>query len=164
MGSVAIIGIDGLSWSVLAKYLPYLPSIRRLLSSSVRGSLLCEPPITPPSWTSIFTGVPPEKHKVLGFTKYVKRGLKLDHSLYTAADVKFPRISEILAFHDLSSVLVNCILSYPPSAWYNKKHVIVYDILSPREFIYPKRFSHYLKYFRYPTLASKAGSADLLGE
>jgi len=162
--SVAIIGLDGLSWAVLKRYLPYLPSIRRLLSSSVRGSLLCEPPITPPSWTSIFTGVPPEKHQVLGFTKYVKKGSKLDYRFYTAADVKFPRISEILAFHNLSSVLVNCILSYPPSAWYNKEHVIVYDILSPREFIYPKRFLHYLKYFGYPKLGVKAGGADVLDE
>lgn len=163
MGKVAIVGLDGLSWDILLPYIEFLPSLRSLLSSSILGSLDCRPPLTPPSWTSIFTGVNPEKHGILGFTKYLKRGLKLTHRFYNAADVTVPRISEILAFRDYSSVLVNHVLSHPLSAWYYKNHIIVYDCLSPREFIYPSAFHKYLRYFKYPSVAQvDVGSSQLL--
>ncbi|MHA1834224.1 MAG: alkaline phosphatase family protein [Candidatus Baldrarchaeia archaeon] len=165
MGKVAVIGLDGLSWDILLPYVNFLPNLRRLLSSSIVGSLNCRPPLTPPSWTSIFTGVVPEKHGILGFAKYYRKSSKLTYRFYNAADVLVPRISEILAFHGLSSLLINHVLSYPFSAWYCKNHVIIYDVLSPREFVYPRSLRRYLKYFKYPgdKLTLRAGGSEILG-
>ncbi len=159
---VAIIGLDGMSWEVLLKYINFLPTIRNIVKDSYTGLLQCIPPLTPPSWTSIITGVRPNKHGIYGFSKYIISGSsEIKSTFYTSLDVKVPRLSEILAIHDYTSLVVNLPISYPVKGWYFKNHVIVYDILSPKKFIFPYSLSNYLNYFNYIS-EIKPGKPDVL--
>jgi len=146
---VAIIGLDGMSWDVLMHYLEQLPCLRNIISRSFLGLLKCIPPLTPPSWTSILTGVKPQKHGILSFVKYKTCRENVHYRFYTSLDVKAPRLSEILAINGFFSLVINCPISYPLSGWYLERQIIVYDISSPKEFICPSVYERYLKYFKY---------------
>jgi predicted AlkP superfamily phosphohydrolase/phosphomutase len=70
-GKVLLLGIDGITFSVLdpAFEAGHMPHYKSLLDRSASGVLTSTvPPYTPPGWTSIFTGVNPGKHGILGFT------------------------------------------------------------------------------------------------
>ena len=68
---VLLMGIDGITFSVLdpAFEAGHMPRFKALLDRSASGVLTSTiPPYTPPGWTSIFTGVNPGRHGILGFT------------------------------------------------------------------------------------------------
>jgi predicted AlkP superfamily phosphohydrolase/phosphomutase len=68
---VLLLGIDGFTSSVLdpAFEAGHMQHYKALLDSSASGVLTSTiPPYTPPGWTSIFTGVNPGVHGILGFT------------------------------------------------------------------------------------------------
>lgn len=106
------------------------------------------PPYTPPSWTTIFTGVRPSTHKIFGFMKPHIINEKIEFKAYSALDLKYPRLSEILAMHDLKGIVVNHPFSYPITGWYAKNQLIVSDDTSPTDFIYPPRYNKFLRYFK----------------
>jgi predicted AlkP superfamily phosphohydrolase/phosphomutase len=67
---LVLLGIDGASWSILAPMISnhQMPNFRRVLSKSSVGTLYSTvPPDSPPSWTSMFTGVNPGKHGIVDF-------------------------------------------------------------------------------------------------
>src|SRR3990172_2947263 len=68
---VMIVGLDSAPISLLMKWGKEgrLPTIGRLIREGASGTLLSTtPPITPPAWTSLLTGVNPGKHGIYGFT------------------------------------------------------------------------------------------------
>jgi len=70
MNKVLMLGLDGVTHRVLdpAFAAGHMPRFKALLDRSAHGSLTStNPPYTPPSWTSIFTGVNPGKHGIFGF-------------------------------------------------------------------------------------------------
>jgi Flp pilus assembly protein TadD len=67
---VLLVGIDGADWEILDPLLEKgeLPNLARLIERGVSGPLRSiEPLISPPIWTSIATGVKPERHGITWF-------------------------------------------------------------------------------------------------
>ena len=67
MTKVVMLGIDGLDADLLRVYGPSLPHLRRLMLESPFLELTSSfPPETAPAWTSIYTGLNPANHGVVG--------------------------------------------------------------------------------------------------
>jgi len=65
-----VIGLDGASFNYLDPILESgrVPSIARLLSDGVRSDCISTvPPLTPPAWSTMLTGVNPGKHGIFDF-------------------------------------------------------------------------------------------------
>ena len=90
MVKIFALGLDGLDLSML-HMLPSLPT------NAIRAKLDSLIPLTFPSWASIMTGVNPGKHGIYGFFKYRKVGDKWEAHAFSAYDLKYPRVHEILA-------------------------------------------------------------------
>lgn len=72
MPRLAIVGIDGATFAILRPLAAVgaLPHIARLLQEGCSAVLESEtPPITPPAWTSMMTGVNPGRHGVFHFIR-----------------------------------------------------------------------------------------------
>jgi predicted AlkP superfamily phosphohydrolase/phosphomutase len=72
MPSLAIVGIDGATYEIIRPMVAAgeLPHIARLLREGASGDLESEkPPMTPPAWTSMFTGLNPGRHGVFHFIR-----------------------------------------------------------------------------------------------
>ncbi|HEV2581839.1 MAG TPA: alkaline phosphatase family protein [Ktedonobacteraceae bacterium] len=70
---VFLFGVDGLTFRVLNPLMErgLLPNFSRLRAEGVEGILKSTtPPVTPPAWTSIATGLAPAKHGVFDFWEY----------------------------------------------------------------------------------------------
>jgi len=70
---VLIIGIDSGSWDVLNPYIEKgcMPNLARLREEGTWGVLeSTQPPLTPPAWVTIMTGLNPGKHQVAAFEEY----------------------------------------------------------------------------------------------
>lgn len=106
-----IIGIDGATWDKLEPWIKQgaLPTLEKLCKNGVTGKLECTiPPLTPPGWTSAFTGTNPGKHNIFDFLKndgYEKK-------LVTSRDRKARAIWQIL--DDKKHIVINVPQTYPP--------------------------------------------------
>lgn len=72
MPRLAIVGIDGATWRIARPLAAAgeLPNIARILRQGGSGVLESEtPPITPPAWVSMMTGVNPGRHGVFHFLR-----------------------------------------------------------------------------------------------
>lgn len=124
---IAIIGLDGAN-KTTAKLVGIDTQLHDFISTI--------PPYTPPSWTSILTGVNPAKHGVIGWQKVSKLRRKV--GLATSKDVKYPRLTEILDRAGLKSILINLPMTYPFDGIRKKDNtIIVSDWASPKQAIYP---------------------------
>jgi tetratricopeptide (TPR) repeat protein/predicted AlkP superfamily pyrophosphatase or phosphodiesterase len=68
---VVVIGMDGLEWAILRPLLDRgeLPNFARFVNEGASGPLRSEAPLLSPIiWTTIATGLPPDRHDVLDFT------------------------------------------------------------------------------------------------
>ncbi|WP_136718406.1 alkaline phosphatase family protein [Halorientalis salina] len=108
-----LIGIDAGCGSVFDRLsaegcIPNIDSLREAGTCAPLESQIS--PWTPSAWPSMYTGVNPGKHGVysfVGFDGY-------DFELSTADDVEAHRLWTLLDHHDLSSVVVNVPVTYPP--------------------------------------------------
>ncbi len=110
---VAVIGLDGLSWNYLNKLINHgtLPYLKHLIYTAFRTNLHAFPPSTPPSWSSIMTGVNPGKHGIFDFLYFNRNSLKV--RLTSALDLEHPRIHEMLSMIGMKSIVINPVPSYP---------------------------------------------------
>ena len=92
---IAIIGLDGVNKN-LAKLIGLKKNLIDFKSTI--------PPYTPPAWTSIFTGVNPAKHGIIGWRKVDK--MSMESKVVSSHDVKYPRLSEILDNYGFKSVII----------------------------------------------------------
>ncbi len=72
MPRLAIVGIDGATYEIIRPMIAAgeLPHMARILREGVSGDLESEkPPMTPPAWTSMFTGLNPGRHGVFHFIR-----------------------------------------------------------------------------------------------
>ncbi len=70
---VFLFGVDGLTFRILHPMMErgLLPNFQRLHNEGVEGILKSTtPPVTPPAWTSISTGLSPSKHGIYDFWEY----------------------------------------------------------------------------------------------
>ncbi len=142
----AVLGLDALSWEYLNKLIAngVVPNISRYVQKGVRASVFAFPPVTPPSWASIMTGVNPGKHGIFGFFKYIKTERGWKQELFTANDLRYPRLHEKLSLLGIETFTVNPIPDYPvipvPGAT-----IISNMFFTPRPVSYPEEAI--LKYF-----------------
>ncbi len=110
-----VIGIDSATWSVLESMIRAgeLPVFERLVAGGASGVLTSTlPPLTPPAWTSIVTGVNPGRHGIWDFVDQ-------DPASYRVIPLDFgrmqtPAIWDIYAAHQRRVGVMNFPLAYPP--------------------------------------------------
>lgn len=69
---VLLIGWDGADWKIINKLMDSgeMPTMAKFVEQGVMGNIsTLDPPFSPMLWTTIATGVRPDKHGVLGFTE-----------------------------------------------------------------------------------------------
>ncbi len=69
-GRLVVIGVDGADWQVIDPLVRQgrMPAFRRLVAEGASGELRSmEPSASPALWTTVATGVPPERHGIHGF-------------------------------------------------------------------------------------------------
>jgi len=146
---VAVIGLDALSWNYLIKLFNggVISYTKSLIRKSHKFVLNAFPPATPPSWSSIMTGVNPGKHGIHAFV-YVDNKT-LEQKLYTAYHLKHPRIHEMLSMLNIPNIMLNPIPSYPLIPLKNAK-IISHLFFTPKTSYYPDSMKKFAK--RLPQL------------
>jgi len=69
---VLLVGWDGADWKIINKLMDEgkMPAMQSLVENGTMGNLATlDPPFSPMLWTSIATGVRPDKHGILGFSE-----------------------------------------------------------------------------------------------
>ncbi|WP_132057808.1 alkaline phosphatase family protein [Halorussus amylolyticus] len=110
-----VIGLDGATWRFLDPLLDEgsLPNIQSLLDSGVKGNLQSTtPPLTPPAWTSISTGVSPGTHGVHDFLELNRETYQLSPTTYSK--MTRPAIWDLFEREGHSIGVVNFPMAYPP--------------------------------------------------
>jgi len=111
---ILIIGIDGGTPDLIKKFTlsGELPFFKKLMEEGCSGELKSTvPALTPPAWTSSFTGVNPGKHNIFDFFVFDKNSKSL--RLLSSMDRKYPAIWEILSYHNIKCGFYNVPCSYP---------------------------------------------------
>jgi len=113
---VIVLGLDGLTYEILLKFIGrgILPGFNKLLENGVMIKLRSIiPPLSPPAWVSIFTGVDPSKHSILGFVKVqkVNNGFRLRP--ISSKDIKAKRIWDLLSLLGKRNVVFQAPFEYP---------------------------------------------------
>ncbi len=115
---VVLIGLDGGEPACIEPLLPALPHLRRLREEGAWGRLRSTvPPLSPPAWATLMTGMNPGKHGVYDFYhmpfrargSYVRR-------LISSAHWRAPALWDRLAAHGLRAGFVNMPMCWPPPA------------------------------------------------
>ncbi len=114
-----VIGVDSVTFRLLKPMVESgdLPTFSRLMSEGAHGVLLSTvPSVTPPGWTSSYTGVNPAKHNVFDFkdhTRYLGGELIYEMASPTSRTIKADPFWRILNRAGLSAGLVNAPMAYP---------------------------------------------------
>jgi len=142
MKKIFVLGLDGVTYDLLNPMLNHghLPNLARVISEGVSKTLISTiPAVTPPSWTSMLTGVNPGKHGIFDF--FHKDG-------YTAYPVtKYKGGSPLwrtLTQHGRKGIFLNIPCCYPPD---KLNGIFTSGLLSPGEganFVYPDNFKNRL--------------------
>lgn len=115
---VLLIGLDGMEWNVVLEMLREhrLPNLERLMSEGVRGELeTFSPAKSPVVWTSVATGVVPERHGIEGFVKHGDDWNResTGEDLYTSRDRRTKALWNILTDVGKRSYVVGWWTTYP---------------------------------------------------
>jgi predicted AlkP superfamily phosphohydrolase/phosphomutase len=139
-----VIGLDAATWRVMTPLIDQekLPNIQTLIQGGVSGMLRSTvPPMTPPAWTSIATGVNPGKHGIYDFVGQ-------DLANYSVSPIHYshmtpPAVWDIFNFHGRKVGVVNFPLVFPPPKIHS---FFISGIASPesKDFAYPPRLQAYL--------------------
>jgi predicted AlkP superfamily phosphohydrolase/phosphomutase len=109
-----VIGLDGASFNYLDPILNSgaLPSFMRLMDRGVRSECLSTiPPLTPPAWSTMFTGVNPGKHGIFDFLQPDQSGT------FRMVDATFRRRKSFLGHAEANDIRTISILvpyTFPP--------------------------------------------------
>ncbi|AJF62676.1 MAG: hypothetical protein QT11_C0001G0534 [archaeon GW2011_AR20] len=137
MGKVFIMGIDGGSLDLINKWRNDLPNFDKLIKNGTSGYLhTIIPMLTPPAWTSFFTGKNPGKHNIYDFFKFND----YDKNLISSYDRKAESVCDILSRHNKKSIVLNLPINYPPQP---VNGIVVSGGEAPSietDFTYPKEF------------------------
>jgi len=142
---VVIFGLDGASFRVIDPLLRKgeLPGFSNAIDRGVRSVLLSTvPDVTPPSWTSMTTGVNPGKHGVYDFLKVQEDGTT---RIVTSVDRMSPSVWDILSHNKMRVIVVNVPVTYPPQP---VNGIMISDMLTPEgatDIVYPAFLSRTLE-------------------
>lgn len=113
MVKVVVIGLDGATWRLMEPWLKSgdLPNLGKLYNNGVYAKLESTiPPLTPPAWTSAFTGVNPGKHNIFDFVYYDGYEKKIVFNYHRKHDCLWNYLHE----YGKKSIVVNVPGTYPP--------------------------------------------------
>ena len=125
---VLVLGLDGATWDIINPGIKdnKLKNFSQLCQTGVYGNLRSIDPMYSPSlWTSIATGVSPEKHGVSGFFS-------------TQADLKIPRVWDYAEKNKLKTGLFSWIVTWPPSRQFE---FVMPSWFAPRPDTWPPEYS-----------------------
>jgi hypothetical protein len=113
-----LICLDGGTWNSLTPLLQAgeLPNILRMMQEGAYGPLRSDPPFSPPSWTSLATGLTPEHH---GIDNFVRRDeIDAESGAYRllpirSVDVEVPRIWQMVAASGAAVAVERWLFTYP---------------------------------------------------
>ncbi len=112
LDKLVIVGLDAADYG-LTKTLMEDGDLPRLSSIRDKGHFSClnsvVPPVTPPGWTSITTGVNPGRHGIYYFYNFSTSPA----TIVNATDSSMPRIWDYVQAADGRSVVVNVPVTYP---------------------------------------------------
>lgn len=141
MARIFFFGIDGMppEW-VLDRWLPELPTFKRLADAGMSGRIRSTiPPTSIAAWTSIFSGCDPGQH---GITGYVRRPHppSVPLGLVNSGDVRVPRVWNLLSDAGKRSIVLNVPMTFPTQPF---NGTMVTDFLTPSfagAGVYPESF------------------------
>jgi predicted AlkP superfamily phosphohydrolase/phosphomutase len=135
---VLVIGLDAATFDFIIPWVKdgSLPCLSKIMNEGVHGPLVSTiPSVTPPAWTSMFTGTNPGKHGIFHFHDVY--AMPERSIVINATYRQSPVIWEILTEVGKNSVLLNVPMTYPPEPI---NGVIISGFLTPRaaeDFFYP---------------------------
>ncbi len=114
--NVVLIGLDGATFTVLDPLMErgVMPFLRDFTARGARAPLrTIMPPLTPPAWTSLVTGLRPGRHGVFDF--FQKESADSEHyALAASQDIQAPTIWSLASEAGRKVVSLNFPLMFPP--------------------------------------------------
>jgi len=144
-----IFGVDGMTYRIIHPLMERgdLPNFKKLQQQGCEAVLESKyPPLTPPAWTSISTGLKPARHGVYDYWIYAdgeKRGVTQSVHVQTERRAE-KAIWNILSEYGKQVLVINVPATYPPET---VNGVMVSGYLTPStdvEFTYPASFKEEL--------------------
>ena len=117
MSNLLIVGLDGATWDLVAPWAESgdLPLFRRLMAEGAHGPLRSVTPnLTPPGWTTAFTGVNPGRHGIFDFFT-LDPGSAVPR-VVTSSERRAPALWEILSEAGRRVGVFNVPCTYPADA------------------------------------------------
>jgi len=111
-GRVLILGIDGASMERIEPLMAAgrLPNLKRIAEAGVHGPLRSlQPILSPRIWTTVATGVLPERHGVESWTKEEDEGVRL----YNSHDRRVHALWNLASDAELTVSTVNWLMTFP---------------------------------------------------
>src|SRR5205085_10544027 len=143
-----IFGVDGLTFRIINPLIERgeLPNFKKLRDEGCEAILESKyPPLTPPAWTSLSTGLKPARHGVYDFWMYERQECGTDRK----AHVQTKRRGGMLIWNILSEygkkvLVINVPVTYPPEA---VNGIMISGYMTPSssvDFTYPANFKEEL--------------------
>ena len=115
-----VIGVDGLTFRILHPLIERgdLPNFEKLMLQGCESVLESKyPPLTPPAWTSLSTGLKPARHGVYDFWSYGDRGYRDASDTHVQTKRRGGKaIWNILSEFGKRVLVINVPVTYPPEA------------------------------------------------
>ncbi len=143
---VILIGIDGATWDLIDQFINQglLPNFAKLKQKGSWGVLKSTVPCySPLAWNSIFSGVNPAKHTILGFVDHAYGSLALRP--ISSLDRQYPALWNYANHYSLDSVFINIPFSFPLN---QVRGTFISGLGTPSKdnaYTYPREFKTYLK-------------------
>ena len=126
---VVLIGIDGADWLAIDALVQEgaLPTFAELKSAGRTGVMFSTPPLVSPIiWTTIATGLPPEKHGILDFMLDAPAG---GQQPVRSVDRRGPALWNLFSAHDRTVAVIGWWATWPAE---HVRGTIVSDRLAPQ--------------------------------
>jgi predicted AlkP superfamily phosphohydrolase/phosphomutase len=130
-GPVVVVGIDGAAWHWIDRLIQMgaMPNLARIKKEGAWASLTSTRTyVTPPAWTSMFTGYVPEKTGVYSFGTWVRETRQFLTA--NADDVRVPFVWEAASRAGLKTGVFNVPMTYPV---YPVNGALVSGMMTPLE-------------------------------
>lgn len=152
-----LVGWDAADWKIIDKLIDkgQMPTLKKLISEGSSGNLVTlEPPFSPMLWTSIVTGVYPDKHGIMGFSEPTPN--KVGVRPVSSSSRKTRALWNIFSHKKLKTHVVGWWPSNPVepingvmiSNLYHKAKDDVKKWGMPPETVHPKEYANLFKFLR----------------
>ncbi|HVT05278.1 MAG TPA: alkaline phosphatase family protein [Thermoanaerobaculia bacterium] len=136
LNRVAIFGIEGADWELLSELMTdgRMPNLKNMMQNGAAGTLqTIQPTIAPLLWSTLETGVSPDRHGVIDFSDQTTKGPVDSRSRQT------PAVWDIASAFGRTAGMVNCWTAWPPTA----ENTFVFDTpaAAASNDVYPKELA-----------------------